>query len=135
MKSLIVLRGLPGSGKSKLAEVLSEKGKYPCFSIDDYFTSEDGTYNFVHTENHKAYQACQDQVESAMVLGSEKIFLHNVFSMDWEMEPYFRMAAELGYQVFVVTVENRHKGKNLHGIQDDQLRKMAEKFKVVLYSL
>jgi hypothetical protein len=29
-------------------------------------------------------------------------------------------------------VENRHQGKNAHGISDEQLRKMAEKYKVIL---
>jgi predicted AAA+ superfamily ATPase len=37
MKALILLRGLPGAGKSTLAKLLSENGKYPVFSIDDYF--------------------------------------------------------------------------------------------------
>ncbi|EMP07134.1 AAA domain protein [Leptospira interrogans serovar Pyrogenes str. 200701872] len=37
-KSLILLRGLPGAGKSRLAKLLSENGKYPVFSVDDYFT-------------------------------------------------------------------------------------------------
>ena len=41
-KSLILLRGLPGSGKSSLAFTLSENGKYPVFSVDDYFTNAEG---------------------------------------------------------------------------------------------
>lgn len=46
-KSLILLRGLPGAGKSRLSKLLSENGKYPVFSIDDYFTdSKTQEYNF-----------------------------------------------------------------------------------------
>jgi hypothetical protein len=48
------------------------------------------------------------------------------------MEPYFKLAAEHGYTVFVATIERRHTGTNSHGVSDEQLRKMAEKFKVVL---
>ncbi len=39
--SIILIRGLPGSGKSSLARLLSENGKYPVFSIDDYFMDKE----------------------------------------------------------------------------------------------
>ncbi len=39
-KNLVLLRGLPGSGKSTLATLLSENGKYPIYSIVDYFTNK-----------------------------------------------------------------------------------------------
>ena len=57
-KSLIILRGLPGAGKSTLAGILAEK-KYPVFSIDDYFTNTvSGKYYFEFTKNHLAYHLC-----------------------------------------------------------------------------
>ena len=59
-KSLIVLRGLPGSGKTTLANLLSENKKYPVFSIDDYFTDEKGKYHFKFDENHLAYKLCEE---------------------------------------------------------------------------
>ena len=130
-RSLIILRGLPGSGKSTLAKVLSENEKYPVFSIDDYFTTPAG-YQFEFDKNHLAYKQCQDRVEKAMRAGTEKILLDNVFSLEWEMEPYFSMAAKHGYDVYVATIENRHGSGNIHGISEDQVKKMAEKFKVLL---
>lgn len=132
MSELIVLRGLPGSGKSTLAELLSEQGKYPCISIDDYFTDTLGHYNFIHSENFKAYEQALQRTEKAMQDRHQKIFLHNVFSLDWEMEPYFKLAEKYGYRLFVMTVENYHNSDNVHGISEDQLSKMAAKFKVKL---
>jgi predicted kinase len=131
-RSLILLRGLPGSGKSTLAEVLSEGGKYPVLSVDSYFSAEDGTYEFRFRENHLAYKKCEEDTAAAMRNGLPKIFVDNTFTLEWEMEPYFRLAGELRYRVFVVTVENRHGGKNIHGIDEESLRKMADKYKVIL---
>ena len=129
-QSLILLRGLPGAGKSTLARLLA--GDAPVFSVDDFFTSSEGAYRFEYDKNHLAYRQCEERTRKAMEAGTEKIFLDNVFSMEWEMEPYFRMAAEYGYAVHVVTVENRHGSGNVHGITLEQLRKMAEKYRVVL---
>lgn len=132
MPSLIILRGLPGAGKSTLAKVLGDD-KWPVFSIDDYFTDPDtGNYSFRFEENHLAYKRCQEQTELAMKNATEKIFIHNTFTLDWEIAPYFKLAAQYNYRVFVATVENRHKGKNMHHIGDEQIKKMAEKYKVIL---
>jgi predicted kinase len=131
-KSLILLRGLPGSGKSTLAKVLCENGTYPVFSVDDFFTSETGEYHFLHDKNHLAYKHCEDQARKSMQRGISKIFLDNTFTMEWEMEPYFKLAAEFGYKIFVVTVENRHGSENIHKINRSQLEKMAAKYKVKL---
>jgi predicted kinase len=133
MKALIMLRGLPGSGKSTLAELLSENKTYPVFSVDDYFTDEKGAYNFEFDKNHLAYKRCEENTRKAMQIGHSKIFLDNTFTLEWEMEPYFKMAADMNYVVFVVTVENRHKGTNTHAISAEQIKKMAEKYKVVLF--
>jgi len=132
-KSLILLRGLPGSGKTSLAKILNEEGKYPVLSIDDYFTNtETGAYKFEFEKNHLAYKSCEERTKALMKKGLKKIFLDNTFTLEWEMEPYFKMAAEFGYRVFVITIENRHGGKNIHNISNEQLKKMAEKYKVVL---
>lgn len=68
-----------------------------------------------------------------MAAGTLKIFLDNAFTLEWEMEPYFALAAKYGYAIFVVTVENRHHGANSHEVSQAQLKKMAEKYQVVLY--
>ncbi len=131
-QTLIILRGLPGSGKTTLAEVLSEH-KWPVFSIDDYFTDPTTqAYSFDFSKNHLAYKACQTNTEEAMRKGIEKIFLHNTFTLEWEMEPYFKLAEKYQYRLHVLTVENRHHSKNKHDISLEQMQKMAEKYKVVL---
>jgi predicted kinase len=131
--SLILLRGLPGSGKSTLAHVLSENNTYPIFSVDDYFTDETtGEYIFSFSNNHLAYKQCEQLTQDAMRQNIPKVIIHNTFTMDWELEPYFKLASEFKYNLFVVTVENYHGKENTHGVSDEQLQKMAEKYKVKL---
>jgi predicted kinase len=131
--SIILLRGLPGSGKSSLAKLLSEDGKYPVTAIDNYFTDPvTGHYNFDPYKNHLAYKQCEDQTEEYLKKNVPKIFVDNTFTIEWEMENYFRLAAKYGYRVYVITVENRHGSKNIHNISDEQLSKMAAKYKVTL---
>ena len=130
--SLILLRGLPGSGKSTLANILAEN-KYPILSIDSYFTDDEtGEYSFDYKKNHLAYKQCEEQTVEKLKQGIKKIFVDNTFVFDWEMEPYFKLAEEYNYSLFVVTVENRHGNKNIHSISDDDVQKMAGKYRVVL---
>jgi predicted kinase len=132
--SLVLLRGLPGSGKTTLAKILSENNTYPVFSVDDYFTDEKtGEYIFNFQDNHLAYKECEALTRDAMSQSIQKIFVHNTFTQDWELESYFILASEFKYVVFVVTVENYHHSKNTHHVTEEQIRKMAEKYKVKLY--
>lgn len=131
--SLILLRGLPGSGKTTLAKVLSENNMYPVFSVDDFFTNElTGEYIFNFKDNHLAYKQCEELTKDAMQQQIPKIFVHNTFTMDWELEPFFKLASQFNYMLFVVTVENYHHQKNTHEVSDEQLQKMAEKYRVKL---
>lgn len=132
MFDLILLRGLPGAGKSTLADILSENRKHPVFSVDDYFTDEKGHYNFNYQENHLAYQYCLQQTENAMIKKAEKIFIHNTLTLDWELKAYFELAGKYNYMVHVLTVENYHGNTNKHDVSPDQLEKMALKYKVKL---
>lgn len=132
-RSLILLRGLPGSGKSTLAAILSENKTYPVLSIDDYFTDPlSGEYKFDFQNNHLAYKQCEEQTRTFLQQKTPKVFVDNTFTLEWEMEPYFKMAAEFNYKIFVVTVENRHGNSNIHNITNEQLEKMAAKYRVKL---
>jgi len=135
-RSLILLRGLPGSGKSTLAEVLSDGGLYPVCSVDRYFTDPiTGDYTFDYSKNHLAYADCEKATKEAMEGGCSKVIVDNTFTMEWEMIPYFKLAKQLNYRLFVVTVENRHNGKNNHGVTNEQLLKMAANYNVSLMPL
>jgi predicted kinase len=133
MKTLYLLRGLPGSGKSTLAKQLG--GSH--FETDLYFVSPDDTYNFDPSKLKEAHQWCQDAVSNAMLLNyttghNETIVVSNTFTQEWEMKPYMNMAENWGYRVFSIIVENRHGGVNQHGVPDEKLQQMNDRFEIKL---
>ena len=129
MKTLYLLRGLPGAGKSTLASQLSDVH----FEADMYFTNESGQYLFNAADLKKAHAWCQSEVENAMILNhtsgiNERIAISNTFTQAWEMEHYFKLAETYGYRVFSIIVENRHGGENLHSVPEDKIEEMRARF-------
>ncbi len=131
-KTLLALRGIPGSGKTSLAKAISITNGAPIFSIDSYFEDEAGNYHFDYQKNHLAYKECESKTKQALELGVPFVIVDNTFTLDWELSPYTQLAKEFGYRIHVVTVENRHGGKNIHQIPEEQIEKMKGKYKVVL---
>jgi predicted kinase len=133
MKILYLLRGLPGSSKSTLAKQLG--GTH--FETDNYFLDDNKNYKFDGSKLREAHQWCQDLVSDAMLLNhttghNETIVVSNTFTKEWEMKPYMDMAKDWEYMVFSVIVENRHGGVNQHGVPDEKLQKMKDRFEVSL---
>jgi predicted kinase len=127
-KVLYIVRGLPGSGKSTFAKSLG--GVH--FEADMYFVDENGVYNFDPTKIKMAHNWCMIQTQKAMVDEEPNIVVSNTFTQEWEMETYFKLANENGYQVYSIIVENRHGGKNTHGVPDDKLQIMKDRFQIKL---
>lgn len=133
MKSLYLLRGLPGAGKSTLAKKLGEV----YYEADMYFTNESGQYIFNGADIKKAHEWCQNQVQLAMILNhtsglNESIVVSNTFTQEWEMEAYYKLAETYDYRVFSLIVENRHGGENLHNVPEDKIEAMRKRFEVKL---
>jgi hypothetical protein len=67
-----------------------------------------------------------------MIKEIPKIAVSNTFTQEWEMEPYFEMAKKYGYKVFSIVIENRHGGSNEHGVPEDKIKIMKERFEIKL---
>jgi len=48
------------------------------------------------------------------------------------MVPYFLLAEQWCYQVTSLIVENRHGGVNEHGVPEDKLQAMKDRFEIKL---
>jgi len=137
-KTLYIVRGVPGSGKSTFAKKLVEHDFLVC-EADKYFVDkETGEYKFDLSKIKEAHKFCQDLVETYMKdsLVNDQFYrgiaVSNTFTQEWEMEHYFGLAKKYGYTVFTLIVENRHGGKNIHNAPDEIIEKMKQRFEIKL---
>ena len=137
-KILYIVRGIPGSGKSTFAEQIVG-ADFLVFEADKYFINQDnGKYEFDISKIKDAHKWCQNLVENCMkdsLVNDQfyrEIAVSNTFTQEWEMEPYFELAKTYGYKVFSIIVENRHGGTNQHGVPEDKLEQMKNRFEIKL---
>lgn len=126
-KELILLRGIPGSGKSTIASLIG--GKH--VEADMYFQRETG-YHFDPTKLGDAHRWCQGRVNLWMSQGEPKIVVSNTFTREGELRAYYDLATDWGYRVHSMIVENRHGGRNLHRVPEETIQKMKDRFSVKL---
>lgn len=130
MKKLFLIRGVPGAGKSTLIKSLNVTF---AIAADDYHTDSDGNYNWTPEKSKAGHAWCQAEVERAMESPFiDDIAVHNTFTQEWEMAPYFKMAKEHDYQVTTLIVENRHNTQNIHNVPVETIKKMADRFEIKL---
>ena len=132
---LILLRGIPGSGKTTFANVILQQpnnNPQEILSADDFFEDENGDYNFDPTKLKEAHNYCQFRCSERMRQQKSRIVVANTFTQEWEMDEYFKMAERYNYRVHTIIVENRHGNENIHGVPKDKLQQMKNRFEIKL---
>lgn len=130
-KTLLIIRGIPGSGKTTLSEYISMLNDAIVCSADDYFYDDKGNYNFDPNELYNAHKWCKEKAEFAMK-NSQNVIIANTSVKEKEINPYIKMGNNNGYKIFSIIVENRHNGKNVHGVPNETISKMKNNFSLKL---
>jgi predicted kinase len=131
-KVLILLRGVPGCGKSTVAEELAKgyttvEGNIICCA-DDYHMV-DGEYRWKAENQGYAHKECQKKCETLMKIEATRIIVANTNTTVKEMKSYVDMAETYGYMVLSLVVENRHGGKDSHNVPEASLEIMENRLK------
>lgn len=131
-KKLIILRGLPGSGKSRIAKRLVGNGVI--HSTDNYL-SKKGKYEFDH-DNIARYHRFNliDSIRS-MKKGISPIIIDNTNIMAFHCMNYVEQGKIYGYEIEVIEadtpwvfdVEELVK-RNSHGVPRDTIIDMLQKY-------
>ena len=126
---LILVRGLPGSGKSRLAKSLVchpyhwEADMFFCRTFDQ-FGNEDGylgEYKFDATKLAVAHAWCLKMTAEFMEEG-RTVVVSNTFSELWEGMPYMELAESRGWDLTVIRCLGRY--KSIHDVPEKAIEKM-----------
>ena len=131
MKLAVIMRGLPGSGKSTRARLIAGRNGIIC-AADDFFLEEDGETNFSGPMVPEAHAGNVLAFQCALMLGVEIVVCDNTNIKHEEYEPYVRMAEEAGYKVAIIAMPHpspeEMAERNTHGVPGCTLNKMFSRW-------
>ena len=127
-RSLILVRGLPGSGKTTIARMLvGTPDNHPSLvSADDYFTDSDGEYQFDPKQLKDAHDWCQRVAFAAMSDGDDLVVVHNTFTTMWEMNPYLAVAKLHDYSIQVIECKGNF--GSVHDVPAETIDRMRNRW-------
>ena len=134
MKTVIILVGASGSGKSSwVKEYLRLGGSPLVVSADHYFEGADGSYVFDRTKLHKAHRQCQSRFQQAVDSGVDTIIVDNTNTRGWERKLYVEAGQKAGYKVWLKVFKvNPHVAatRNVHDVPLDVIKNMNDRIDV-----
>ena len=131
--NIVLIRGLPGSGKTSLADMID------CdYSVatDDFFMVN-GVYQYdrdLLSENHgKCAEFVKDKISRHYPIGCN-IVIHNTFSERWEMQVYIELANDNNYNHRVIDLfdagleDKQLEVRNEHSVREEDIFAMRERW-------
>ena len=144
MPCLVIMRGLPGSGKSHYIRENWPEATPAAFaptgwstvvvSSDHFFTNfTTGEYNFDISKLGEAHTKAQILGIRSMQDGHETVIIDNTHSRHWEFALWLELADVFDYRVKIVTVDAKLTpeelaARNIHGAPAEVIAKMQQRW-------
>lgn len=135
MREVIIMRGLPGSGKSTYAK--KQYPEYEYCSMDNFFI-KNGEYKYDAKKIFPAVNYCKNKFQKAIEAG-KNIVVDNTNLTKKEYIDYIKIANENGYDVivysFVGLTAKESFEFNSHGVPLEKCEQMEKKYQPFDYSI
>lgn len=145
MIDLILIRGLPSSGKTTLANLLLRNEEDCDERLDGHFESDqffmkNGIYRFDEERIAEAHRWCYEQVRDQIWARCDwdhsVTVVSNTFSQRWEMQPYIEFVEMASRSVKLTVVDLFDGGcsdeqlfrRNKHGVPLEVFRTMRDEY-------
>ncbi len=126
---LTIVRGIPGSGKSSLAEKLEKLGKSNTIICEaDQFFIEEGKYWFDYKFLGDAHKWCQSKCAYYLFKGYD-VIVSNTSIHYKDINTYYKIALKYKADFSIVNCTEQY--GNIHEVSEDVLERMKNKFKVI----
>jgi predicted kinase len=129
-KTVYILKGVSGSGKSSLAEELVKGRQGIICCADDYLYNVDGVYDFTLANGGQNHKLCQEKFLDALEDWTVNVIVvanTNVEPKHWNF--YVDAASRYNATIFHLVVENRHGGKDSHSVPEHVLASQEQRIK------
>ena len=126
---LYCVRGLPGAGKTTLADKLTP-GRV--IEADQYFMLDTGVYKYDKNYIADAHQWCQLRTAAELQNGLD-VSVANTFVKRWTLEPYYKIAKNMNVLLVEITVKpdvtcEELAVRNIHNVPLETIEKMASEW-------
>lgn len=107
-KVVYILRGLPGSGKTKWVQNAlidrNIKGSYEIISSNYFFMKKDNrnTFKLNPSEVPMSHSSCLNDYIQNLIAKTDTIFFNNINSQKWEYQNYISLAKIFNYDVEII---------------------------------
>lgn len=130
---VIIMRGIPGSGKTTHAQSLLDLYRRiprEIVSADHFFIDDEGVYKFDPSSIKDAHSACFNNFLFFLGIG-RNIIVDNTNTRIWEFERYIEKAKEHDAMIRIVRMDTPLDvclSRQTHGVPEDKVRQMYERF-------
>ena len=122
VSKLVLIRGLPGSGKSTMAK--KQFPNHVHLEADMFHVNKDGAYKFDHNLIRDSHEWCQKTAEIFLNNGMD-VVVSNTFTRLWEMEDYIPLAKHV--RIF----EAKGNFGSIHGVPKEVVDRMRENWETL----
>lgn len=119
---LVLIRGLPGSGKTTLAKTFVG---YDHYEADHFFEDGDGNYRFDGKLLSKAHAQCLLKTSESM-RHRRNVVVANTFTQWWEMTSYLSFASKNNYSIRIIVAKGKY--ENIHNVPPEAIRRMIDRW-------
>lgn len=130
-QTLIIVRGIPGSGKStfaakKKSELEGHGYSVNRFEADDFWLNENNEYIFRPELLGVAHNECWRRTFDAFDHSADYVIVSNTFVTRKDLKPYLKEAEIRNLEVIIYRMDNEF--QNIHNVPVETVENMKKRF-------